>query len=107
MGIKAYTSITPFDIPIEDDNGPIKFDGWNEQIKAVQHVARLSKGVPNPKHRPVLSLPWKIEFNVEYVVNTYCTLENLKQAFNWGGIAGVGTFRPYFGRYELTEWKEI
>jgi len=104
MGIKAYTTITPFDIPIFDENGPIVFTGWNDKIKAVKHVARLAKGVPNQKHRPVIETPWRVEFNIEYQSNSYCTFENLRQAFTWGGTMGLGTFRPYYGRYELTEW---
>lgn len=105
MGIKAYTMITPFDIPILDDKGWIHFTGWNEQVYTRKDVARLAKGIPNPKHRPVIALPWKIEFAIEYQANSYCTFENLKQAFTWGGTMGIGTFRPYFGRYEVTGWE--
>lgn len=104
LGISSYTSIEPFDIPIEDDNGPITFDGWNGQISVHKAVARLAKGVPNPKERPVLALPWRIAFEVQYQENKFCTLENLRQAFAMGGVLGLGTFRPFFGRYELTGW---
>ena len=28
----------------------------------------------------------------------------IRQALTMGGTLGLGTFRPYFGRYELTVW---
>lgn len=107
LGIASYCLIEPFEIPIEDDNGWIEFTGWNEQIKIHNAVARLPKGIPNVKVRPVLSLPWHIGFSIQYQDNKFCTLENLRQALTMGGTMGLGTFRPYFGRYELSDWSEI
>lgn len=105
LGISSYTNIEPFDIPLLDDNGPILFHGWTNTLYVRKDVARVKGGIPNPKTRPVLSLPWRLEFTVQYQPNTYCTLENLRQAFTMGGTLGLGTFRPYFGRYELTGWQ--
>ena len=104
LGISSYATIEPFEIPLCDHVGHIQFTGWNDQITQHHAVARLAKGVPNPKTRPVVALPWHIEFDVEYVENRHCTLENLRQAFDMGGTLGLGTFRPYFGRYELAGW---
>lgn len=104
LGIASYTMIEPFDILIQDASGPIVFTGFSDKIKVHKAVARLPKGIPNPKERPVLALPWRVEFDVTYQENRQCTLENLKQAFAMGGILGLGTFRPYFGRYELTRF---
>src|SRR5262245_56701504 len=105
LGISSYTTIEPFDILLCDDTGPIVFRGWNEQISIHNAVARLKNGIPNPKTRPLIALPWHIDFTVRYTENRHCTLENLRQAFDWGGTLGLGTFRPYFGRYELTQWE--
>jgi hypothetical protein len=105
LGISSYTTIDPLEIVLHDDTGPIVFTGeWTEQIRIHNAVARLKTGIPNPKTRPLVALPWHIDFTVEYVENRHCTLENLRQAFDWGGTLGLGTFRPYFGRYELTRW---
>lgn len=104
LGISSYTNIEPFEIPVLDASGPITFAGWNGQLSVRKDVARVKGGIPNPKTRPVLALPWSIRFEVQYQDNTYCTLENLRQAFAMGGTLGLGTFRPYFGRYELVEW---
>ena len=104
LGIASYTSIEPYEIPILDDDGPIEFTGFNDQIKVHKSVARLPRGIPNPKERPVLSLPWGLEFALTYQENKHATLENVRQAVTMGGTLGLGTFRPYFGRYELTGW---
>ena len=105
LGISSYCMISPFDIEVIDDNGPVVFDGWNGRISIHKAVARVKGGIPNPKERPLLSLPWRMDFEIEYQPNTYCTLENLRQAVTMGGTLGLGTFRPYFGRYEVTRWQ--
>jgi len=106
LGIAGYTTIDPFEIPICDNNGPVTFTGFNEQIYVHRAVARLKNGIPNPKARPTLALPWYVAFSVLYLENKYCTLENLRQVFQMGGSLGLGTFRPFFGTYELTMWEE-
>jgi hypothetical protein len=107
LGISSYCDINPFEIPIEDDKGPIVFTNFGGQIKLLRNVARLKNGIPNPKERPCLALPWKIRFTVEYNDNKYCTLENLRSALALGGTLGLGTFRPFFGKYEMTGWREL
>jgi hypothetical protein len=106
LGINSFTSIREMEILVCDDNGPIKFVGWNEQVYVHTAVARLAKGVPNPKERPTISLPWSISFTVEYIENSYCTFANLRQAYRDGGTLGLGTFRPQFGRYEMVKFAE-
>jgi len=106
LGIASYTTIDPFDIPLKADGQPVIFSEWNAQIQLHTSVARLKNGIPNPKNRPMLNLPWALEFDVTYQENKYCTLENLRQAFAMGGTLGLGTFRPFFGRYEVTGWAQ-
>lgn len=106
LGIASYTNIEPYEIPILDDKGPIVYSGWNDQIYVSNHVARLAKGIPNPKERPTLALPWYVNFTIEYQENRYCTFENLRNAITMGGTLGLGTFRPFFGRYDVTGWEE-
>src|SRR4030067_1362144 len=104
IGISSYVNINPFEIPICDDKGTIFYTGWNEQISVHKAVARLPKGIPNPKERPMLALPWYLNFDFEYQDNKYCTIENLRQAITMGGTLGLGSFRPFFGRYEITKF---
>jgi len=104
LGIGSYTSIEPFDIPILEKGAPIAYTGINGKITIHTSVARVKGGIPNPKQRPLLSMPWELSFSVAYTENKYCTLENLRQAFAMGGTLGVGTFRPFFGRYHLSQF---
>jgi len=105
LGISSYTTIEPFDIPICDEDGPIKYTGFGKRIYVHTSVARVKGGIPNPKERPTLSLPWFVEFEMHYSENKYCTFENLRQALSMGGTLGLGTFRPFFGRYEMTRFE--
>lgn len=108
LGIASYCNIEPFEIPILDGDGKqIIFSDFNEKIYIHRAVARLPKGVPNAKERPTIALPWEITFTIEYTQNIYCTLENLRQALAMGGTLGLGTFRPFFGRYELVTFAEL
>jgi hypothetical protein len=106
LGIASFVNIDPFEIPILDDKGPIIFTAFNKQISVHKSVARVKGGIPNPKERPLIALPWAIEFRLEYMTNTQCSYENLRQAVTMGGILGLGTFRPFFGRYEVVQWAE-
>jgi len=107
IGIASYSLIDPFEIPILCDDNPIVFNGWTKQVYIHRSVARLAKGVPNAKERPVLACPWTLDFKIEYQENKICTAENLREALVKGGVLGLGTFRPFFGRYELTAFEEI
>jgi hypothetical protein len=99
LGISAYCDIKPYEIPILDEGEPIFFTGFNGKIEVVEHVARLARGIPNPKVRPQLNLPWSADFEIEYQRNEYCTLEMLRQSVQMAGTIGLGTFRPFYGRF--------
>jgi len=106
MGISAFVTIEPFEaLILHDDNGPIVFNGFNDQIVVDRRVARLKNGIPNPKVRPKLELPWYLDCTVNWTPNNLCTLENLRQAFVMGGTIGVGTYRHTFGRYRVARFE--
>ena len=106
LGIASFVNIEPFEIPIVDERGPIVYTGFGDKISVHKSVARVKGGIPNPKERPLVALPWALEFVMQYMVNTQCSYENLRQAVTMGGILGIGTFRPFFGRYKLAGWQE-
>ena len=69
-------------------------------------VARLDKGIPNPKERPVLPLPWEIRFQLTIYPNKEIKEQEIRNLFEEGGIAiGLGTFRGVFGKFEVSEWE--
>ena len=68
-------------------------------------VARLDKGIPNPKERPVLPLPWALEFDLTIYPNKEIKEQEIKNLLAEGGMAiGLGTFRGVFGKFEIEQW---
>lgn len=98
-------------IPFLRDGKPIevgKFvDDHDETSGLYLHrsVARLDKGIPNPKERPVLSLPWAISFELLIFPNQEIKEQEIKNLFEDGGMAiGLGTFRGVYGKFAVTQW---
>ena len=111
QAILSYTTIEPFAIPLTRNGEPIKFNGFEDDedkeagIYIHRCVARLDKGVPNPKVRPVVRCPWELSFNLSIYENDEFTEDLLKMLFTKGGIAiGLGTFRGVFGKFRVEEW---
>jgi len=107
--ILSYTSINPMEIPFTRKGKPIMFQGFTERgaggVYIDQRVARLPKGIPNPKVRPVLGLPWELSFEMTIFPNNECSEDMLHDLFVRGGIAiGLGTFRGVYGKFIVQEW---
>jgi len=70
-----------------------------------RNVARLDKGIPNPKVRPVLPVAWTLAFNLEIFPNREMKEQDLINLFDEGGRAlGLGTFRGVFGKFKISSW---
>lgn len=100
------------DIPFLRDGEVItvgKFDEDREPKSGLylhRSVARLDKGIPNPKERPVLPLPWSIRFTLSIFPNKEIKEQEIRNLFEEGGIAiGLGTFRGVFGKFAVTLWE--
>ena len=112
QAILSYTSISPMQIPILRDGKPIKFAGFtgDEDKKAGIYihrcVARLDKGIPNPKVRPVIRGPWEIRFELTIYPNDEVDEQMLYNLIEKGGIAiGLGTYRGVFGKFVVEKWE--
>ena len=71
-----------------------------------RRVARLDKGIPKPKERPVLPLPWRMSFQITILPNKEIKEQEIYNLFVEGGIAiGLGTFRGVFGKFEVAGWE--
>lgn len=69
-------------------------------------VARLDKGIPNPKERPVLPLPWALEFVMTIYPNKEIKEQEIKNLLAEGGMAiGIGTFRGVYGKFVIDRWE--
>jgi hypothetical protein len=108
----ASTLITPIQIPFIRNGKPIKFGGsFVEDVDAesgmrlMYHVARLDKGIPNPKVRPSLDTPWQLKFKIQILPHPDLNEDLIENLFVDGGARlGLGTFRKMYGKFEF-EWK--
>lgn len=102
VNIEAVDGDDPMHAPLLDADGGT-FTSDDPRIKVWNHVARLDKGIPNPKERPGIPTPWLVRFKFELQPNQILNEATLKKMVEQGGILGLGTFRPIFGRYTV-EW---
>ena len=97
-------------IPFLRDGHAIRFGEFEDDTDAVsgmtvvRHVARLEKGIPNPKERPMLGLPWMLTFTLTMLPHPDLTEELVANLFANGGLRlGLGTYRKAFGKFGF-EW---
>ena len=86
-----------------------KFGDRKDELSGLyldRRVARLDKGIPNPKERPVLPLPWELSFTLSIFPNKEIKEQEIMNLFVEGGIAiGLGTFRGVYGKFEVSKWE--
>ena len=108
----SFVQIGPRLIPFLRDGHEIvfgKFVGDEDKQSGVyidRRTARLEKGIPNPKVRPTLSLPWELEFTLTLFPNKEIQEQQLMNIFTEGLLClGLGTFRGQFGKAEVVLWE--
>jgi hypothetical protein len=110
--ILSFLDIRETFIPLLRNGEPIRFgrfiDDRDEASGAYIHrsVARLDKGIPNPKVRPVVPAPWELEFHISLRPNNEVKEQEIMNLVSEGGAAlGLGTFRGVFGKFEIAVWE--
>jgi hypothetical protein len=112
----SYVSISPTFIPLMRDGKPIKFGSFDSKTETDslsgcyihRSVARLDKGIPNPKVRPVIPVPWSLTFQIQIFPNKEIKEQEILNLISEAGIAiGLGTFRGVFGKYSVTGWDDV
>jgi len=110
--VLSFVSLSPVLIPFLRDGAPIKFGKFDRDVDPVsgvyihRAVARLDKGIPNPKERPVLPLPWSLAFTLTIYPNTEFQEQQLLNLVEGGGMAlGLGTWRGVYGKFRVTTWE--
>lgn len=108
----AFVSISPMLIPFTRKGEALvfgKLEGSVDPSSGVYihaGVARLDKGIPNPKVRPVLPVDWELTFTLTLMPNKEITEQQLINLFDQGGVAvGLGTFRGVFGKFKVDLWE--
>lgn len=93
------------DTPIEVGDFELDHDS-KSGLYLHRSVARLDKGIPNPKERPTLPTPWALEFEITIVQNAAIKEAEIRNLLIEGGIAvGFGTYRGQFGKFQLVHWE--
>jgi hypothetical protein len=108
----SFVEIVEQFVPLLRGGKPIVFGAFVNDKDALSgayvyhHVARLEKGVPNVKHRPVLPVPWEVKFTLRLLPNREIKEVEIRNLFEEGGRAiGLGTWRGLFGKFEVAAWK--
>jgi hypothetical protein len=107
----SFVTIGPHMIPFLRDDEPIEFGKFENEVDKSsgvyidRRVARLEKGIPNPKVRPVLPLPWELSFTLTLLPNRFIQEQQVMNVVTEGMIAlGIGTFRGQYGKCEVVGW---
>lgn len=107
----SYVTIRPMFIPLTRKGKPIVFGQLvddHDKVSGIyihRSVARLDKGIPNPKVRPVVPLDWEIEFDFTLRPNKEIQEQEVINLMEEGGRAiGLGTFRGVFGKFMIESW---
>jgi len=108
----SFVQISPTLIPITRNGEPLvfgKFDGDVDADTGIyihRSVARLDKGIPNPKERPTLPTPWELSFALTIIQNKEIQETQILNLIESGGVAlGLGTFRGVFGKFAVDKWE--
>lgn len=111
----SYVMIEPRLIPFTRKGVPVVFGKLvgdvdpQSGVYLDRNVARLEKGIPNPKVRPTLPNapdPWELEFQLTLWPNTQIQEQQLLNVFEQGLVAvGLGTFRGRYGKAEVVYWE--
>jgi hypothetical protein len=107
----SFVSIRETFVPLLRNGKPImfgKFEHDRDELSGVYvhySVARLDKGIPNPKARPVVPLDWSIQFTLDLFPNREIKEQDVLNLVEEGGRAiGLGTFRGVFGKFRVEKW---
>ncbi|TXH55521.1 MAG: hypothetical protein E6Q97_08700, partial [Desulfurellales bacterium] len=66
MAINSYLNIKQHTLTLERSGEKIHRDNFDSAFEIIKHVARLDKGIPNPKERPMLATPWSTSCDIEF-----------------------------------------
>jgi hypothetical protein len=114
--LASAVAITPDEIPFTRNGKVLKFGEFEELasgelvdkksgVHMTEYVARVKCGIPHPNKRPVLPLPWTLEFDLFVGAHEELSEQLIEDLFTKGGLfLGIGTFRKVFGKFEFS-WK--
>jgi hypothetical protein len=108
---KGHIMVNPQVIPIVDDNGgEIRWDKEDAKFYIYEMAGRTGPPSQRVKQeaqpRPVLKLPWHVNFKLTVVKNNLIDEYKLEAWFRHGGLlVGLCNNRPRFGRFFVSNWQ--
>jgi len=110
--------ITPPFIPVLREGEQVKFSSFDDNSALYLDTRKTGGSMgggnmkipPQMKVRPVLKMPWTMEFNVRLLDNEIgITGDELKWWFEAGGVyTGFGNGRKIgFGKFEVAKWELV
>jgi len=108
--VQGFLDITPMKVPLLRDGKPAVFTEFGKDGFYIdESTARIKKSanqfVPNFKVRPVLDLPWSLDFDLELFPNSEITMKDVMDLFAIGGLyVGLGTWRGRYGKCVIDKW---
>ena len=102
-GKKSYKEMASGSLNVVPEFVPHKFQKWTTDVRTVV--------VPSTKGRIVRKRPrlnkWELSFEIQ-IINHEMPVEVVKSALDEAGNeGGIGDYRPRFGRFIVTEFKEV
>jgi len=109
----GHVFVEPGLIPIRNEKKELVFDGFDNGMFWMFSVGGRTKASSGPlsikqpaEPRPVLKMPWFIDFQIKVLGNP---LVNETKLFNWftqGGLEiALCAYRPRFGRFIVNSWE--
>lgn len=108
----SHVFIDPVTLPLMKNKKKVIFKDFETEAfwihKGSPRTKQGSRSIKQEeKQRPVLTMPWELAFDINLVKNPMIDSTKLFNWFTRGGIfIGLGTFRPRFGRFEVTKWED-
>jgi hypothetical protein len=99
---RAGVLIEPFYIPLLDKDGNSR-KTWDE-IDARGVVIQRARVV---KWRPAYHIGWKLRFKLIIIDDDNLSVSTLNEIITKAGMNGIGDYRPRFGRFIVTSFKEL
>lgn len=101
MAVNNWLNIHQHEMILTRNGKPFHLDSFESDFQVVHHVARLPKGIPNPKVRPLLPTPWECTFDLDFMPTPDCPWDVLVKMLQQAGTIGLGTYRPLYGTYQV------
>jgi hypothetical protein len=100
--VKAGVIVEPFDMLLLDKDGNTRTT-WDE-IDARGVVIGRARVV---KWRPLYHTGWTIKFTMTIIDDDNLSVSTLQEILTKAGTYGIGDYRPRFGRFQVTHFKEL